>query len=234
MKSLAVILIVLALIPSLFSGDEKFANFAYDVCTMPMVPIVLFYLFNTINKSDIINRGIVASLTVVFAAKFITYLSIMVSVDLGFAIYIVAGVLSYLTLAMTCAWKDEQSDIIEEFGTYFVFKRPRNFLEFIVTLFKSPVTSFSIVKDSKWYKFSTQYEGLYISDLVYADLSDYIFKRVPDVDEDLLKGVVGSKWKIKSNNCITVFKHVLLIVGIELKYFDFIPSVFAYRFFKNK
>ena len=235
MKLLAFILLSLTLIPSLFeSGDNNLANFAYDLCTIAMMPVVLFYLFNAINKTEFLNRGIIASLIVIFSAKFITYLSLMISVNLGFIIYIVAGSLSYLTLAMVCTWKDEKSDNIKPDGTYFVFKRPKNFIDFIISLFKLPISSFSIVQNDKWYKFSRAYKGLYVSDISGIDLNEYIFKRAPDIDSDILKALIGTHWKIISSNCITAFQPVLYIMGIKLKYFDFIPSVFAYKFFKQK
>jgi hypothetical protein len=233
-KLLAAILITLALIPSLFSGDEKLANFVYDACTMPMVPIILFYLFSKIPSDQLVNRGIASSLVVIFSAKFFSYLSVMLSVELGFIVYIIAAATSYSTLAMVCLWKDEKSDIIDSNGTYFVFKRPRNFFDFIITLFRAPVTSFSIVQNDRWYRFSRRHSGLYSENVGHADISDYIFKRVPDIERDDLEDLVGEKWTIKGNNCITAFKHVLLVVGVELKRFDFIPAVFAYRFFKNK
>ena len=125
-------------------------------------------------------------------------------------------------------------DNIAESGTYFAFKRPIGFLGFIITLFRLPVESFSIVQDSKWYKFSRAYKGLYTSHISAADLNQYVFESVPSVDGDILKALVGTPWKIKSSNCITVFRPVLLSMGIRLKSFDFIPAIFAYKFFTGK
>ena len=201
---------------------------------MAAMPIVLFGLFSQIDKAKVFNRGIVASLTIVFSAKFFSYLSVMLSVELGFIIYFIMAFFSYLTLAMTLTWTDEASDNIEPDGTYFVFKRPKNFLDFIISLFKLPISSFSIVQNDKWYKFSRAYKGLYVSDISGIDLNEYIFKRAPDIDSDILKALIGTQWKLKGNNCITAFQPVLSIMGIKLNYFDCIPSVFAYRFFKQK
>lgn len=234
MKLLTVILFTLGYIPLLFEGgDNNLANFAYDACTIPMVPIVLIYLFNQIDKTKILDRGLIAVLIIAFSAKFINYLSFMLSAELGFIIYLITMFFSYLTLAMVCTWKDEKSDNIEPDGTYFVFKRPKNFLDFVVSLFRLPISSFAIIQNDKWYKFSRENKGLYISDISGIDINEYIFKRAPDIDSDILKTLIGTQWKIKSSNCITAFQPVLSIMGIKLKYFDFIPSVFAYRFFKQ-
>lgn len=231
---LAIILLSLGYMPMLLEGSgDNIANFAYDACTMPMVPIVLFYLFHEIDKSQFKKRGIIAALTIIFSWKFFSYLAYMLSAPVGAAIFILAMLFSYLALAMTLAWKDEKSDNIEPDGTYLVFKRPKNFIDFIISLFRLPISSFSIVQNDKWYKFSRAYKGLYVSDISGIDLNEYIFKRAPDVDSDILKAVIGTKWKITSSNCITAFQPVLSIMGIKLKYFDFIPSVFAYRFFKQ-
>lgn len=235
MKLLTVILLSLSFIPSLFNySDDAIANFVYDLCGIAMMPIVLFYLFHEIDKTDFINRGVIASLIVIFSAKFFSYLSVMLSIELGFIAYIISASLSYLTLVMVCTWKNEASDKIEPDGTYFAFKRPKNFLDFIISLFRLPISSFSIVQNDKWYKFSRTYKGLYVSDISGIDLNQYIFKRAPDIDNDILKALVGTQWKLKSSNCITAFQPVLSIMGIKLKCFDFIPSVFAYRFFKQK
>lgn len=235
MKLLTAMLFILGCVPLLFdNGSNNLANFAYDVCTILMMPIVLVYLFNQIDKTKILDRGLIAVLIVAFSAKFINYLSFMLSAELGFIIYFITIFLSYLTLAMTFTWKDEASDKIEPDGTYFVFQRPKSFLDFILTIFRLPISSFSIVQNDKWYKFSRAYKGLYVSDISGIDLNQYIFKRAPDFDEDILKALIGTQWKIKSSNCITAFQPILSIVGIKLKCFDFIPSVFAYRFFKQK
>lgn len=235
MKILAAILLSLALIPSLFEGgDSNIANFVYDACTIPMVPIVLFCLFHQIDKTKFKERGVIAGLTVIFTVKFLCYLSYMLSVNLGVVVFITTMLISYLGLTMTLTWKDENSDKVESDGTYFAFKRPKNFLDFIISIFRMPVSSFSIIQNEQWYKFSRSYEGLYTSHISAIDLNYYVIKRVADVDADILKSLVGKPWKIKSSNCITAFQPVLSILGIKLKYFDFIPAVFAYKFFKSK
>lgn len=215
------------------SADDNLANFAYNICTIPMVPIVLFYLFHRIDKTQFKERGIVAILIIIFTAKLLNYLAYMLSAPFGLVVFMLTMFITYLSISMAWTWKAEVSDKIEKHGTYFVFKRPKSMLDFVITFFRSPVSSFSIVQDEKWYKFSRAYSGLYASDMKSIDLNCYILKRVRDIDNDILKSLVGTRWRMISNNCITAFQPVLYIVGIKLKYFDFIPAIFAHKFFSK-
>lgn len=231
---LAVILAALGIVPSLLVGQgEQLANFAYDLCNMLMLPTILYALFLVLDKTKVLERGVVVALFVGFSFKVVNYLSYMLSIDLAPVVYVLSTGLALYFLKQAVICEDIPDTKIEEHKTYFVFKKPKSLLDFLVTFFKYPVGSFSIVNNYKWYKYSKSYEGLYTSDISAMDLNIYKLVPVKDVDEDILKALVGTKWSLVKSNCITVFKPVFLSLGIKLNKLDFIPSIFAYKFFKN-
>lgn len=234
MKYLAMILLALSSTPLLFEGQgEQIANFAYDACNMLIIPIILIALFKTLPRYKILERGIVVALVIGFSAKFVNYISYMLAIDLAPFLYIGSTCLCLYLLKQACICEDSTNTTISSGKTYFVFKKPKGFIDFLITLFKVPVSSFSIAKGDNWYRFSKSFDGLYTCDTAGIDLNNYVLLPVKNIKDNMLKDLVGTKWSLVRNNCVTAFKPAFASIGIELGKFDFIPSIFAYKFFKK-
>ena len=214
-------------------SSDHVVNLVFDVCQYLLFIFLFCFIFVTSPRKSFKLRG--ASLLLCFMYVNLTISTIYDKMDIClYYIQYPLGVFLFSYFLYTFLnWKDLPSERIINNKSYFVFKRPESFLDFIITIFRTPVSSFGIISDGKWYKFSRNVEGLFVADKVKLDNSYYAVQ-VDKIDTVLLDSLVGIPWKMYKSNCITAFLPVFNSLGMELGKLDFIPSIFAYKFLKGR
>lgn len=217
------------------SSDYIF-NFAYDAGQYCLFIFLFAFIFSIIPKENIKGRGI----SLVLMLMFINLLMNTIYDKLDIALFNIQyplGIFLFLYLIHTTLKWDvkEKLVIIKPDKSYFVFKKPKNSLDFALTLFQLPTSSFSIISDNLWYKFSKNRPGLYTENLlIFTPNQKFnLIIEVNKIDKELLETLRKTSWSLYKTNCITVFKSVFESMNIKLNRFDFIPSIFACKFFRG-
>lgn len=233
---LLTITLLLNNIPMLFRGySDSVYNLVYDVGQYSLFTFLLAFIFSITPREKFKERGISIVLMLMFIN--LTMNTIYDKLDISFFyIQYPLGLLSFsYFIYTTINWKENiEINEIEKDKTYFVFKRPKRFLDFLITLFKVPVSSFSIVNKGEWYLYTKDVRGLYKIDADFLDHKYYNIVEVATIEKSILDGLLGRSWNLQKSNCVTVFVPAFTHMRIKLKRFDFIPAIFAYKFFKGK
>jgi len=222
--------------PRLFIGSSDFvANLVWDISQYSLISFLCYFIFHITPKYDFKQRAIALILMLVHINLMINMIYDRFDVSIFYVQYPLGiGVFLYL-IYTTLKWDIETKEIIIlQDKSYFVFKKPKSFTDFICTLFKTPVSSFSIVDNGMWYKFSRNVIGLYTKPSEYIDKDYNVIVEVPKIDSKLINSLLGLNWKLRDCNCVTVFKSIFNSMDIKLGKFDFIPSIFAYKFLRGK
>ena len=232
---LTISIIILNNIPLLFrDASVMAANFSYDACQQLTMIILISFIFSMIPKNNFKARGLILLLALIFGNVLLNYISYMFSFP-TFSVQYPLGILlfSYL-IYTTLNWKEYPRLRIYKDKSYFVFKKPKNFMHFLITIFKSPVSSFSIINNNKWYIYTKKAKGLTLKNPRYLDQNKYFVIKVKKLDDEILSWLVGRQWSLLKSNCVTIFRPVFKDLEVKLGKLDFIPSVFAYKFLNGK
>jgi len=234
----AILLIVTLLINNIhipfISSSDKIFNFVYDVEQYCLFIFLFAFIYHITPRQNFKGRAISLVLMLMFIN--LTMNTIYDKLDIAFFyIQYPLGIVLFLYLIYTTVKWDAEHQPIEmaKDKSYFVFKKPKNFVDFLVTIFKSPVSSFSIVNNTLWYKFSKDSASLCCKCYESINQEYNIVVEVDRIDMRLIRRLRGTDWTLCKSNCITAFKPVFKAMNIKLGRFDFIPAVFAYKFFKG-
>lgn len=228
-------IITISTIPLFFRNSGiQLANFSYDICSQIIFITSLSFIYTITSTYKIKERAVILLLIIGFANTLVNYVSYMFSFSFFYIHYIVFGCLFLKMLYNVLSWDNNPPIHIHENESYFVFKKPRNLFDFVISLFRSPVSSFSIISNNKWYKFSKGVAGLQSVNFCHIDRRKYHVIEIISLNQKLLKLLIGKKWSVKNCNCVTIFKELFLFHKIKLRTFDFIPSIFAYRYLKHE
>jgi hypothetical protein len=231
---LLISLLVLNNAPLLFREmSDPIANFSYDVCQQLTMVILSTFIYFVTPVHRFKERGCAILVSLMFCLTLVNYISYMLSFPLFYAQYPLA-IIAFIHLFYNYLinWRGFHGLKFRKDKSYFVFKKPVNFIDFFIALVRNPVSSFSIINNSQWYKYSKKKQKMHIIDTDNIDYNKYFLFEVKSIESKDLDALVGTPWGIRKSNCITAFKPIFEKAGIKLNFFDFIPSVFAYNFFK--
>lgn len=236
-----IVLLIVTLILNNLHGpfldySDEVINLVYDASQYSLFIFLFGFIFHITDKTNFKARAI--SLVLMFMFINLTLNTIYDKLDIAlfyFQYPLGIALFSYL-IYTTVKWNAEiKHTKIMPKKIYFVFKRPVSLLDYIVTMFKMPVSSFSIISNKHWYKFDRLSGHLCKHNVKDFDSMLYDLVEIGSVMYTLpLDNLVGIKWTIYKTNCITAFKPIFNMMNIKLGIFDFIPAVFAYKFFKGK
>ncbi len=216
------------------NSSDQVINFAYDASQYCLFIFLFGFIFTLIPRQDFKQRGISLVLALMFVNLLLNTAYDKLDLSLFYIQYPIGiGLFSYLIYS-TLQWEVPKAIPLLKNKTYFIFKRPNGLLDFIVTMFQMPVSSFSIASDGRWYKFSRQLMRLHCVGLNTMNCDHYHAVEVGFIPMESLRSLCGIRWSLRESNCITGFKNIFKGMGIELGRFDFIPPVFAYKFFRGK